>query len=139
MIKFKIISVGKAQKGWLEQALKEYEKRLTQKAKISYLWVDNDQALLKKVACESSIICLDPNGKLHSSESLADYLQQEWEKNGATVTIVIGGANGLPAPLKAQKLISLSPLTFTHQITRLVLIEQIYRAFAIIGGTSYHK
>ena len=63
------------------------------------------------------------------------------EKEGARCTFVIGGAEGLTLKMRqnATALISLSPLTFTHQITRLVLLEQIYRAFEIKRGSHYHK
>jgi len=140
MIKVKIYSVGKTKELWLEQALEEYFKRLTGQMEISCLWAKNDEQLVQLVEKEGVVICLDPQGKQFNSVEFSKFLQKKIESSGARLTFVIGGADGLP-PLFKEKypLISLSRLTFTHQLTRLVLIEQIYRAFTLIQGIPYHK
>jgi 23S rRNA (pseudouridine1915-N3)-methyltransferase len=150
MFKIKILSVGKTKEAWLEQALNEYIKRLQPIAAFEFVWAKNDKQLLELVGKEGYFICLDANGMLMSSEKFSGYLIDRLEKNGSRLTLVIGGAEGLPAELKAgngagagagagAELISLSPMTLTHQATRLILLEQIYRAFEIARGSKYHK
>ena len=140
MLKLKILSVGKSKETWLEDAMQEYAKRLKPYLSIEWLWAKDNSQLVDWAKKESSVICLDPAGRLLTSEQFATFIEQAWEKGGSRLTFIIGGAEGLPMELKTHSpLISLSPLTFTHQITRLVLIEQIYRAIEIKRGSPYHK
>lgn len=140
MLKLKILSIGKTKEAWLEEALNEYAKRLKPILAIEWIWAKDNPHLIELVNKEPLVICLDPAGSLMTSEQFAIFLNQSWEKGGSRLAMVIGGAEGLPSELKKKSaLISLSPLTFTHQITRLVLIEQIYRATEIIKGSQYHK
>jgi 23S rRNA (pseudouridine1915-N3)-methyltransferase len=140
MHKIKIASVGKNKETWLEEACAEYIKRLQGAALIECIWVKTDEQLIAQAEKDQALICLDPNGVKLDSEGFASLLMQQLEEGGSRLTLIIGGAEGLPPPLKkTAKLISLSPMTFTHQITRLILIEQIYRAFEIHKGSRYHK
>lgn len=140
MFKIKILSVGKTKEAWLEEALNEYLKRLQPIASFEFIWAKNDKQLLELAEKESKIICLDAKGSLMSSEQFSAFIHDRLLKNGSRLTLVIGGAEGLPLELKDNPdLISLSPMTFTHQVTRLVLLEQIYRAFEIAKGSKYHK
>lgn len=140
MFKIKIFSVGKTKESWLEEAFNEYLMRLKPTLQIECLWVKDTPQLIEWALKESTLICLDPEGKLFTSEKFSSFLFHELEKGGSRLSLVIGGAEGLPEELKQRgTLISLSPLTFTHQITRLVLIEQIYRACEIKKGSKYHK
>lgn len=140
MLKLKIISVGKTKEEWLEAAIQEYLKRLKPVLTCEFVWTKNSEQLLQLTEKEEHCICLDPNGSLMNSEQFADFINKQFIKSGSRLTLVIGGAEGLPQKLKdTTTLISLSPLTFTHQVTRLVLLEQIYRAFEIIKGSKYHK
>lgn len=133
MLKIKIITPGKMKERWLEEALAEYEKRLT--GSIFIEWV------LKEVKPDSPYICLHPEGESFTSLEFSKFLYKEWEKQGSRLTIIIGGPTGLSSQILkgASHLISLSNLTFTHQHTRLILLEQIYRATQIEKGTDYHK
>ncbi|WP_226987410.1 23S rRNA (pseudouridine(1915)-N(3))-methyltransferase RlmH [Parachlamydia acanthamoebae] len=140
MFKIKILSVGKTKETWLHAAIEEYQKRLQGVAEIEWVWAKDDSQLVALVSREPLVICLDPNGKVFSSEQFSTFLMRKLEEGGSRLAFVIGGADGLPASLKQNKeAISLSLLTFTHQITRLVLIEQIYRALEIAKGSRYHK
>lgn len=139
MLKLQILSIGKTKEKWLEEAFDEYTKRLKPLMQISTTWVKDDKQLIEKAEKESNSIALDPAGVLMDSRQFSSYIQKAFEAGGAKLTLIIGGAQGLPADLKKLPLISLSPLTLTHQITRLVLIEQIYRALEIQQGSSYHK
>lgn len=141
MIKVKILTIGKTKEKWLDDALDEYIKRMKPSLTLEWNLLKNDQQLIDSALKEPSFICLDVQGRLLSSEEFAQFFHLTIEKNGSRLCLIIGGAEGLPEKLKqkADALISLSPLTFTHQITRLVLIEQIYRALEIKKGSSYHK
>lgn len=139
-MKIKIISVGKTKESWLEEAFEEYIKRLKPIMEIECLWAKNDAQLAAWAQREKGVICLDPRGAQQTSEQFSTFLHQQIERNGSRLAIVIGGAEGLTEEVKRLgPLVSLSLLTFTHQITRLILVEQIYRAFEIAKGSNYHK
>lgn len=140
MLKIKILSIGKTKEEWLNLALNEYLKRLKTTVSIEFCLVKTDAQLIDLVQEEKVVICLDPEGKKVTSEAFAEYLQKKLIDGGSKIAMVIGGAHGLPEALKTHSnKISLSDLTMTHQIVRLVLVEQIYRAFEIIKGSNYHK
>lgn len=140
MFKLRIVSVGKIKEEWLERALEEYIKRLTPVMQVECKWVKDDVQLLQFCEKEIPVIGLDPQGKMMNSEIFSQFLLKELQERGSRLTFVIGGPEGIPQQLKKQiPLVSLSLMTFTHQITRLILIEQVYRAFEIHKGTSYHK
>lgn len=140
MLKLKIFSIGKTKEKWLNEAFNEYIKRLKPFVQIDCLWAKDSPQLVEWAQKESSYLCLDPAGHTFTSEGFSQFLFQQWEREGSRLNLMIGGAEGLPPELKQKGiLISLSPLTFTHQITRLVLIEQIYRAIEIKKGSHYHK
>lgn len=140
MLKLKIISVGKTKEDWLEQALDEYLKRLKPNVAIEFVWAKNDEQLVSLVEKEPVYICLDANGNHLSSEEFAKYLHLKFEQGGSRLCMVIGGPEGLPSKLKQHALcISLSRMTLTHQMVRLLLLEQVYRAFEIARGSKYHK
>lgn len=140
MYHLKIISIGKTKEKWLDEAIGEYIKRLKPYVKLEMLWAKDNTQLIEWTRKESSYLCLDPQGKTFTSEKFSEFMIKEWEKRGSHLTMIIGGAEGLPSELKQKGfLISLSLLTFTHQITRLVLVEQVYRALEIHRGSAYHK
>jgi 23S rRNA (pseudouridine1915-N3)-methyltransferase len=86
-------------------------------------------------------ILLDPNGKMLSSEEFSAFLEKCEVEGPYHLAFVLGGAYGVSPDLrsKMQRIISFSPMTFPHQMARLMLYEQLYRAFSIIRGVSYHK
>lgn len=131
MRKIKIYSPGKKS---FERELNDYAKRLTSEAQILWLY---PRELEKALAKEKTYICLDPTGKQYTSENFAQFL----EAQGAQMTFVIGGDAGLSPPIRknASALISLSKMTFTHHMTRLILAEQIYRGILINANRPYHK
>lgn len=140
MLKLKILSVGKTKEQWLEEAFQEYVKRLTPTVQIENRWAKDTAQLIEWTSKEDHPLCLDPKGLLLTSEQWTEFLFHQWETKNSRLTFIIGGAEGLPQAIKQKGvLISLSPLTFTHQITRLILIEQIYRATEIRKSSPYHK
>lgn len=141
MYKIKIATVGKAKEPWLQDALEEYTARLKPVAMIEWTLAKNSQKLKQLLQDEGPYLCLDPKGKLYSSEQFSSFLINQLQVHGSRLTFVIGDAEGLPEDIRSQAtaLLSLSPMTFTHQMTRLVLLEQIYRGFEINKGSAYHK
>lgn len=141
MIKIKIFTVSKHKHAWLEEALSSYEKRLRSFSHITWQLFKSEKDLEKHVEREKNFICLDPTGVEYTSEQFAQFINQNIEQKGPKLSFVIGGANGLLNETKdsAEHIISLSKLTFTHQMTRLILIEQLYRSFEIARNSPYHK
>ncbi len=140
MLKVKVITMGKCKEAWLQEALAEYEKRLSKRALISWVEAESEAQLAKLLESEP-YIALDPKGELLDSLSLSSKLMRLFVEKGSRITFGIGGPDGIPPSLleKAIWRWSLSPLTFTHQTTRLLLVEQLYRAFEIDRGSPYHK
>jgi len=141
MIKIKVYTIGKTKESWLKEALAEYEKRLQAGYSIQWFFAKDDSALCQMVEKENHFIALDLEGTLFSSPKLSSFLEKEVTAQGSSLTFLIGGATGIPEKLKqrAEHIISFSPLTFTHQMTRLILLEQLYRGAQIQKGTGYHK
>lgn len=141
MYKIKIYSVGKTKEPWLQAALQEYEERLRSSLSFEWILAKTSEQLKQFLEKEEKFLCLDPFAKQFSSEEFSSFLLKSLEAGGSRLAFVIGGAEGLPPELKnrAQSLLSLSKMTFTHQVTRLILAEQIYRALEIAKGSGYHK
>lgn len=140
MIRIKLISVGKVKEAWLQEALEDYVKRLQSVAEVDFQWVKDDKQLVEAIAKESFFITLDSTGQQFNSEEFSGLVQKLLEKQGPRLTWVIGGPEGLPNELRGHNpTVSLSKMTFTHQMARLLLLEQIYRAFEIARGSPYHK
>jgi len=150
-MKVNIRIVGrKSSEPWLEEGCEMYETRLRPlNVEVETTWHKDNTALLKGFRMDRSkshkVICLDPKGKQHSSEGFSRSLYNWLDEGGSRLSFIIGGAEGLPPELKYMKddkappMISLSSLTFTHQLARLLLYEQLYRAAEIRKGSGYHK
>lgn len=140
MYHLRIVSIGKTKEPWLEAACSEYIKRLSQRMTIDFVWLKTDAQLTTALQKEHNVVGLDLAGKALTSEKFAAYIEKSFEKGGSHLTLVIGGPEGLPKEVRdTYPLISLSPLTMTHQIVRIVLLEQLYRAMEILAGSPYHK
>lgn len=141
MLKIKVLSIGKVKHSWLSIALDEYTKRLTKAATIKWVLVKNLTELEAAVLKEPAPLSLDPEGTMYTSVELSALIQQEMIAQGSRLTFVIGGDEGLSATIKnhSAHIVSLSKLTFTHQMTRLILLEQLYRSLEIQKGSPYHK
>ena len=158
-MKITILAVGKLKEKYLRDGVAEYLKRLASFAKIECIEIAEEkmpenfspaekektlaregERLLARVPEGSELIVLDVTGEELSSEELAARLD-DWMVGGVShLTFLIGGVFGLsPAVRKAAKLrLSFSRMTFTHQMIRMLLTEQIYRAFKIMRGEKYH-
>lgn len=117
------------------------EKKNAAKEDTARLQNEEAQILLGSVPPSARIVALAPLGQQLSSEELADLICR-WEDQGVReIAFLIGGPTGLAAELvqKADYVLSLSRMTFTHEMARLLVLEQLYRAFSIKAGTGYHK
>ena len=158
-MKIRIVAVGKLKEKYLREGVAEYEKRLAPFASVELLETREEymaenpseaqrqqtlakegERLLRLVPERSFLIVLDVKGKLLSSEALAKELASRALQGQSDLTFLIGGAFGLSQAVRecADLRISFSPMTFTHQMVRLLLYEQIYRAFKINRGEKYH-
>jgi len=139
-----ILSVGKTKEDWLNTAVDEYVKRLrASSVELECMWVKDDAALSARAAEQpGSLIVLDERGALYTSEAFSHVMYELLEEGGSRLTFVIGGADGLPPDLRAtpaKRQMSLSRMTLTHQMARLLLAEQVYRASEIRRGSKYHR
>ena len=141
MFKVKVLTIGKCKEAWLVEALAEYEKRLKGTLSLEWSLAKNDAQLLDWLEQEPFYILLDPKGEQLASEDLSEKLIHFFTQQGSRLVFAIGGAEGFPpqASKRASYILSLSRLTFTHQITRLILVEQLYRSLEIEKGSNYHK
>lgn len=146
-MKINLLAVGKLKEKFLTDAVCEYLKRLKPFANVEIKEVpeqrsidEEGERLLALVPKESWICLLDVGGVEISSEEFASKLQSLMLDGRSQWTFVIGGAFGVSEKLRAEAdfRLSLSRMTFTHQMTRVILVEQIYRAFKIIRGEKYH-
>ena len=158
-MKIRIVAVGKLKEKYMREGVAEYAKRLAPFASVELLETREEymaenpseaqrqqtlakegERLLRLVPERNFLIVLDVKGKLLSSEALAKELASLALQGQSDLTFLIGGAFGLSPAVRerADLRISFSPMTFTHQMVRLLLYEQIYRAFKINRGEKYH-
>jgi len=137
--KIKIIAIGKIKEKYLLEGMREYEKRLRPFCKLEIIELKNEglakeaDKLAKYLA--KNTYALDVHGQQFSSEAFAEFLKQDQD-----ISFIIGGSDGIDTSLKSKvKLISLSNMTFLHEMTRLLLLEQIYRGYMIAHHRTYHK
>lgn len=151
-----LIAVGQRMPVWVEQACKEYIKRLPRELQIDTIEVpiirrgknpdiqrivrDESRKVMASVPAGCFIIALDVAGKKISTEALAQNLDS-WMQQAQDIAIVIGGPDGLSGELLQQvdRTLSLSDMTFPHPLVRIIIIEQLYRAWSIISNHPYHR
>ena len=159
MIKITLITLGKLKEKYLKDAVDEYAKRLSRYCKLEIVELNPinlpekpsqseiDAALLKeaeliekRIPAEAFVTTLCVEGKTISSEGLADFVNTN-TNSGKNMCFIIGSSYGLCPSIKQKSdlKLSLSAMTFPHQLFRVMLLEQIYRAFKINEGSTYHK
>ncbi|WP_214482828.1 23S rRNA (pseudouridine(1915)-N(3))-methyltransferase RlmH [Bacillus sp. SM2101] len=155
-----IISIGKLKEKYLKQGIQEYLKRLTPYAKVNIIELPDEKApealsgqqmeqikqkegerILAKISEDTHVIALAIEGKMKTSEQLAKDLDHLATYGKSKVAFVIGGSLGLSNEVmqRSNESLSFSKMTFPHQLMRLILLEQVYRAFRINRGEPYHK
>ncbi len=140
MLNIKIICVGTLKEAFLKEAVKEYEKRLSAYCRLTTLELKSDDALLPALNDKSYKIALCVEGKELSSPELSTLLEEGAIKGGGSITLLIGGADGLPESVKSACAyrLSFSKMTFPHRLMRVLLLEQVYRALNISSSGKYH-
>jgi len=158
-MKITIVAVGKIKEKYLTMGIAEFVKRLTPFCRLSIIEVDDErmpenpsdaekakvllkegERMMKHIKEGTHLIVLDVVGKLASSEELAEKISALGLRGKSDITFAIGGAFGLSPDLvkAADERLSFSKMTFTHQMIRLLLVEQVYRGFKINRGEPYH-
>ena len=128
-----INAIGKIKKNWIREGINQYKKRMPD------LIINESKSFnINNIPVNNIIICLSEEGKSFSSIELTSLLLNFKNKK---VNFFIGDADGIPFDIKKRShlLLSLSPLTFPHELARLILVEQIYRAISISNNSPYHR
>ncbi len=155
-----VICVGKIKEKFYREAVCEYSKRLSKFCKLNIIEVDDEEAgqnlspvqesnikdkegerILKKIPSNSYVFTLEIEGKKYDSVSFSKNLNDLCIKGQSSICFIIGGSLGLSDKIKdlSNAKLSFSDMTFPHQLMRVILLEQIYRAFKIINNEPYHK
>ena len=155
-MKIHLLSVGNKMPAWVNDGYSEYAKRMPRECQLQLIELppairsknqpvqraieDEGQRILKAIPKNSYVVALDVKGKQHSTESLSTTLDN-WLNIGSDITLIIGGADGLSDEClkKSDSKWSLSDLTFPHPLVRVVLAEQLYRAWSLLNNHPYHR
>lgn len=156
-MKLRLVCVGKLSEAYWRQAAEDFAARLNRylplneielkeqkagkKADPRYICEREGERILEKIPAQAYVVVLDERGRTLTSEELAGQLDRHMVQGTAELVFVIGGAYGLSPAVKARadQILALSRLTFTHQMARLFLLEQLYRAMTIVRHEPYHN
>lgn len=159
MLNIQVICVGKLKESYLKSAIDEYSKRLSRYCKLDILELPDEKIpdkindslsneikskecdnIIRHIKKDSYIIALDLKGKQFSSEEFSSEIEKI-SMTSSSITFIIGGSLGLTDKLLAlcRQKICFSKMTFPHQLIRIFLLEQIFRAFKILNGETYHR
>ena len=154
-MKINLIAVGKKMPDWISHGIEHYMKQLPKHYNFTITAIESqsrksispentknlEEKLILDAASDSNLlIALDESGKKQTSKELSKSIEK-WQHNGDNVALIIGGADGLSSELKQKcNLIwSLSDLTLTHSMARLLVVEQIYRGYSLLSNHPYHR
>lgn len=155
-MKIKLICIGKTDESYLKEGIEKYLKRLRFYSSIELILIPDvkssknlsqdlqrqkeGQNILKHIKNQDQLILLDENGKMFDSLGFSHFIQRKIDQGTNCLVFVIGGPYGFHQDViqRAQEKLSLSKLTFSHQMVRLFFVEQLYRAFTIMKGEPYH-
>ena len=153
-MEIKLIVVGKIKESYLNDAIKEYLKRIKPLANLNIIEVKeytyNDmyknlkeeaKLILSNISSDDFVITLEIEGKELTSAELSEYISKHYLYNNKTLTFVIGSSDGMDESVKNRSnyKLSFSKMTFPHQLMRVIFLEQTYRALSIINNMKYHK
>lgn len=154
MLKVNVVAVGRVKEKYFADGIKEYAKRLSRFCEFTVIETDEENAKNLSAAAiaekegknilpklKGAVFALAIEGKKYSSEEFSEKIKGLKDGGAGEITFVIGGSYGLSAEVKkrADGLISFSDMTFPHTLFRLMLAEQLYRAFSLMAGSPYHK
>ena len=134
-MRYLVLAVGRLRPPFSDD-VEHYGKLLRRQARVELVEVREDEALARRIPERAYVVLLDAAGTEHSSEGFAAFLEQR-RQGGRDVCFVIGGPYGT-ALERHDHMLSLGPMTLPHQLARVVLLEQLYRAHKILAGEPYH-
>lgn len=151
-MKLKVLWVGKTRDSWVKESLGDYSERIRHYTSLDLIDVRDEKGaeaeimrsrecdrLLKMIPAGATVVLLDERGELPDSMGLASYIGKQRDCGISDLVFIIGGAYGFSEEFRRKyKLLALSKMTFTHQMVRVFLLEQIYRAFTILNHEPYH-
>jgi 23S rRNA (pseudouridine1915-N3)-methyltransferase len=157
LVKLKFIFVGKTKEPWIAEGMKHYQKMLSKFVESEFIDIKDEkitqhsyekivlekegERVLKYLDKKGFSFVLDQKGKMFSTEEMAGLFKEKMNQGYNDFIFITGATLGLSSEVidSADFKLSLSKMTFPHQLVRLILLEQVYRAFSIIGGRKYHK
>lgn len=142
-MKIRLLMLGKTRRPEINALLADYLKRIGRACPIEVTEVRDEEAALRKLEAEraATALLLDAGGKVHDSAAFARWLGEQRDRGTREIIFVCGDADGFPETLRqrVKQKISLSAMTYSHELARVMLAEQIYRAFAILSGSPYPR
>ena len=142
-MRIRLLMLGKTRRPELHALLDDYVKRISRHAPIEITEVRDESAARKKLDADraATVVLLDAAGKALDSEAFAHWLSEQRDRGTRELIFLCGDAEGFPEALRqrVQQKISLSNMTFSHELARVMLAEQLYRAFALLSGSPYPK
>jgi 23S rRNA (pseudouridine1915-N3)-methyltransferase len=151
-LRLRVLWVGKSRDPWIKEGVAEYAGRIRRYAPLDVVEVRDEKGAqaeeMRRRECErleklipprAALVLLDETGHQMTSAGLADYMGRQRDSGIVDVVFVIGGAYGFSEEFRRRgRLLALSKMTFTHQMVRVFLLEQLYRSFTILNGEPYH-
>ena len=155
-MRIRLLAVGQKMPDWVTTGYLDYAKRLTDDVRLELVEIpaakrtknsdvdkmkaQEGEALLAAIHANERVIALEDGGKEHSTEALSQHMT-DWLQGGKNICLLVGGPDGLSKDVlkRAESLWSLSPLTLPHPLVRIVLAEQLYRAWTLLKGHPYHR
>lgn len=142
-MRLRLLMLGKTRRAELRAVFDDYVQRIGRFCPIVVNEVRDGEAAIKRLDADraATALLLDAGGKPEGSESLARWLAEQRDRGTREIILVCGDADGFPDSLRERVLqkLSLSPMTYSHELARVMLAEQLYRAFAILSGSPYPK
>jgi 23S rRNA (pseudouridine1915-N3)-methyltransferase len=142
-VKIRLLMLGKTRRAEMREVIDDYVKRIGRQSPIEITEVRDGEAAIKKLDADraATAVLLDALGKNFDSNAFAKWLGELRDRGTRELIFVCGDADGFPSTLRERvtQKISLSPMTYSHELARAMLAEQLYRAFAILSGSPYPK
>jgi 23S rRNA (pseudouridine1915-N3)-methyltransferase len=142
-MKICLLMLGKTRQLEVNGMLQDYVKRISRSSPVEVVEVRDAAGALKRLDTNraAASVLLDAGGKVYDSEAFAKWIGEQRDRGTREIIFVCGDADGFPDSLRdrVKQKISLSPMTYSHELARVMLAEQIYRAFAILSGSPYPK
>jgi 23S rRNA (pseudouridine1915-N3)-methyltransferase len=142
-MRIRLLMLGKTRRPEFRASLDDYVKRISHQCRIEVTEVRDAQAAAKRLDADraATVMLLDAGGKTFTSEAFAKWLGEHRDRSTRELIFLCGDANGFPDQLRqrVKQKLSLGAMTFSHELARVMLAEQLYRAFAILSGSAYAR